>query len=215
MGRQFRLLVAAMKTIGCLLVLSIVEMVSLSSCKQPAPPPADLPPPPPSIPLNSEKLKQIAALIESPKAEWLQALGEPDREIPPGDTLPRDAGETDWEFDRDVEVDVSWFQTKEGVLPWDITFLHINGKPDASVLEADLLVEFFGLSRSKSDDQKGDYEWTRPDGSVSAEYHTWGSGDPDFGGLHIYVEKPGGEPVPSADELENNPGKKGSPNKAQ
>jgi hypothetical protein len=214
MGRQFRLLVAAMKTIGFLLVLSIVGMVSLSSCKKPAPAPpsADLPPPPPSTPLNAKKLKQIAALIESPKAEWLQALGEPDRELSAGDTLPRDAGETDWEFDRDVEVDVSWLETKESVLPWDITFVHINGKPEASVLEADLLVEFFGLSRSKSDDQKGDYEWTRSDGSVSAEYHTWGSGDPDFGGLHIYVEKPGGEPVPSGiDELEKNPAKKGSP----
>ena len=203
-----------MRTIGCVAFLAFA-VIALCGCKKSAPPPVDLPPPTPSSPLNSEKLKQIAALIERPKAEWLQALGEPDRELPAGDTLPRDAGETDWEFDRDIEVELSWFQTKKGVLPWDITFLHINGKPDASVLEADLLVEFFGLSRSKSDDQKGDYEWTRPDGSVSAEYHTWGSDDPDFGGLHIYVEKPGGEPVPSADDLEKTPAKEGSPNKAQ
>jgi hypothetical protein len=53
-----------MRTTGCLLVLAVVAMGSFSSCKKPAPPTADLPPPPPSTPLNSEKLKEIAALIE-------------------------------------------------------------------------------------------------------------------------------------------------------
>jgi hypothetical protein len=204
-----------MRIIRCLACLAIVVVIGLCSCGKPAPPPTDLPAPPPSTPLNSDKLKQIAALIESPKGEWLRTLGEADRELPSGKTLTGDAGETDWEFDGDIEVDVSWLQTKEGVLPWDIAFVHINGKPDASVLEADLLVEFFGLSRSESDDEKGNYEWTRPDGSVSAELHTWGAGDPDFGGLHIYVEKPGGEPMPSdLEEMQKNPEKKGSP-KAQ
>jgi hypothetical protein len=51
----------------------------------------------------------------------------------------------------------------------------------------DLLTKFFGLSRSKSDDKEGDYEWSRPDGSVSAEYHKWASGDPDLSGLHVYA----------------------------
>ena len=39
-----------------------------------------------------------------------------------------------------------------------------------------------------------------PDGSVSAEYHKWASGDPDLSGLHVYIEKPGGEPVHSVEE---------------
>ena len=198
-----------MRTTGCLLVLAIVAMVSFSSCKKPAPPTADLPPQQPSTPLNSEKLKKIAALIESPKADWVRALGEADRELPPGDTLPRDAGETDWEFDGDIEVDVSWLQTNEGVLPWDVAFVHINGAPDSSLLEMDLLAGFFGLSRSKSDDQKGDYEWNRPDGSITAEYHKWASDEPELSGLHVYVDKPGGEPMPSdLDELRKNPAKK-------
>ena len=92
----------------------------------------------------------------------------------------RDAGETDWEFDGDIEVDVSWLHTKEGVLPWDVAFVHINGAPDSSLLEMDLLAGFFGLSRSKSDDQKGDYEWNRPDGSITAEYHKWASDEPEL-----------------------------------
>jgi len=75
-----------------------------------------------------------------------------------------------------------------------------HGEPDASLLEMDLLTKFFGLSRSKSDDKEGDYEWSRPDGSVSAEYHKWASDDPDLSGLHVYIEKPGGEPMPSVEE---------------
>ena len=189
-----------MRNLGCLAGLAIVLIISLYLCKRPAPSTTELRPPLPTpTPLSSEKLKEIAMLVNSPKVEWLRSLGEPDRDLPPGNTLPRDAGETDWDLGT-IEMDVSWLQTKQGILPWDIRFLHINGEPDASLLEMDLLTRFFGLSRSKSDDKEGDYEWSRPDGSVSAEYHKWTSGDPDLSGLHVYIEKPGGEPLPSVEE---------------
>ena len=92
----------------------------------------ELQPMPTPTPLSSEKLKDIAMLVNSPKAEWFRSLGEPDRELPPGNTLPRDAGETDCDL-RTIEMDVLWLQTKEGILPWDIRFLHINGEPDAFI----------------------------------------------------------------------------------
>ena len=44
----------------------------------------DLRPMPTPTPLSSEKLKDIAVLVNSPKAEWLRSLGEPDRDLPPG-----------------------------------------------------------------------------------------------------------------------------------
>ena len=43
---------------------------------------------PTATPLTSDKLKDIAMLVNSPKAEWLRSLGEPDRDLPPGNTLP-------------------------------------------------------------------------------------------------------------------------------
>ena len=104
----------------------------------------ELQPMPTPTPLSSEKLKDIAMLVNSPKAEWFRSLGEPDRELPPGNTLPRDAGETDCDL-RTIEMNVLWLQTKEGILPWDIRFLHINGEPDAFIARNGSINEVFRI----------------------------------------------------------------------
>ena len=47
-----------MRTIGCVAFLAFA-VIALCGCKKSAPPPVDLPPPTPSSPLNSEKLKRF------------------------------------------------------------------------------------------------------------------------------------------------------------
>jgi len=106
---------------------------------------------PTATPFNVDTFKDIAGLIGSPKAEWMRVFGEPVRELPPGNTMPRDAGETHWDYDT-FDMEVSWLQTKSGVLPWDIEFVPINGEPNMGLLELDLIAHYFGLSRSKTND---------------------------------------------------------------
>ena len=151
-------------------------------------------PTPTPNPLSPETLKRIAALTDSAKADWVKTLGDPDLDSPPAGDMPRDAGDSDWEYDN-VEVSVSWLQTKKGVMPWDIGFRPIHGQPDQGTLELDLIAGCFGLTRSKTDDREGDYEWKRADGAISADYsRSWQLTGAE--GLHVTVEKPGGEAPP-------------------
>lgn len=150
-------------------------------------------------PLTPDTLKRIAALTNSPKADWVKTMGEPDLDSPPAGGMPRDAGQTDWDYDN-VEVSVSWLQTKKGVLPWAIGIRPINGQPDQGTLELDLIAGLFGLTRSKTNDREGDYEWKSADGAISAQYSRSDQAEPGLGGLHVYVEKPAGEATPTVEE---------------
>src|SRR5260221_12669656 len=76
----------------------------------------------------------------------------------------------------------------------------INGQPDQGSLELDLITELIGLIRSKTDDRDGDYAWKSADGGLSAEYSRSDQAEPGLGGLHIYIEKPGGEATPDIEE---------------